>query len=281
MQALITGLLVVGIVLALYYHYHRTGFYVNGLVLIDTEAKVTKFVNEVINVPTGADQPILYCDVEGINLCRDGSISIFTIYLLPSNTVYLIDVYSLKQRAFLTANDSGSTLRSILESKAVDKVFFDVRNDSDALFAHYGIRLSGIKDLQLMEVGARYGGSEVRKYVSSLTKCIIRHSKLSNDEKAQCEMVKMRGAKLYAPNQGGRYDVFNERPLRRELVEYCMMDVRVLPSLYERYDSELKHPNKRDWRKRVDQATLQRVKDSQGPEYEPNGPHKTLSPWQS
>jgi hypothetical protein len=32
-------------------------------------------------------------------------------------------------------------------------VFFDLRNDSDALYAHYGIKLNFVIDVQLLEFG--------------------------------------------------------------------------------------------------------------------------------
>lgn len=47
------------------------------------------------------------------------------------------------------------SLQSILESPKTPKVFFDVRTDSDALFAQFGIKLAGIIDLQLMELASR------------------------------------------------------------------------------------------------------------------------------
>jgi len=40
-------------------------------------------------------------------------------------------------------------LKDILESATTPKVFFDIRNDSGALFAHFGIALQGVQDVQL------------------------------------------------------------------------------------------------------------------------------------
>jgi hypothetical protein len=37
--------------------------------------------------------------------------------------------------AFSTAGTNGQTLKTILESETIPKVFFDVRNDSDALYS--------------------------------------------------------------------------------------------------------------------------------------------------
>ena len=46
------------------------------------------------------------------------------------------------------------SLKAILESPKTPKVFFDVRMDSDALYALFGVKLAGIIDLQLMEVAS-------------------------------------------------------------------------------------------------------------------------------
>jgi exonuclease 3'-5' domain-containing protein 1 len=55
--------------------------------------------------------------------------------------VYLIDVHTLGEEAFDTAGVGEITLKDILQDEEIPKVFFDVRNDSDALFSHFGIAL--------------------------------------------------------------------------------------------------------------------------------------------
>jgi exonuclease 3'-5' domain-containing protein 1 len=60
-------------------------------------------------------------------------------------------VHTLGERAFNTARASKKTLKDILQEKKIPKVFFDVCNDSATLFAHFGVALKGITDIQLME----------------------------------------------------------------------------------------------------------------------------------
>ncbi|GLA08253.1 hypothetical protein AnigIFM60653_009782 [Aspergillus niger] len=69
--------------------------------------------------------------------------------------------------AFDYATTTGKTLRSILESDGIPKVFFDVRNDSAAMFHQYQVELAGIYDLQVMEVGTR---ARPGKYLASPAK---------------------------------------------------------------------------------------------------------------
>ncbi|TAQ86185.1 hypothetical protein B7494_g5478 [Chlorociboria aeruginascens] len=105
----------------------------------------------------------------------EGKISLETakssssVFLQPPNTVHLLDVQMLKDTKFTTPGTSGQTLKSILEAPTTPKIFFDVRNDSDALYAHYGIALQGVQDIQLMENASR---SYSKNFLAGLAKCI-------------------------------------------------------------------------------------------------------------
>ena len=43
-------------------------------------------------------------------------------------------------------------IRELLEDPDFPKIFFDCRQDSDALFHQFGVLLRGVRDLQLMEL---------------------------------------------------------------------------------------------------------------------------------
>jgi len=133
---------------------------------IDSVELVTAVVKNLIGLPT--TPPSLYIDLEGVNLSRQGSISILQIHVAPKNKSYLIDIHGLGSKAFDTG-ERDYTLRSVLQSASIPKVFFDVRNDSDALFSHFGMALAGIVDLQVMEYASR---TFRKKFVNGLSKCI-------------------------------------------------------------------------------------------------------------
>jgi exonuclease 3'-5' domain-containing protein 1 len=81
-------------------------------------------------------EPTMYIDLEGVNLCREGSLSILILLIdtgIPTIRVCLIDIYSLGSQVFNTTGIKGKTLKDILHNEKIPKVFFDVRNDSDAL----------------------------------------------------------------------------------------------------------------------------------------------------
>ncbi|KAK0612665.1 ribonuclease H-like domain-containing protein [Bombardia bombarda] len=237
--------------------------------LIDTPAAVSTLVDALDGQPT--TPPSLYMDLEGINLSRHGSISILQVFVLPSRQTYLVDIHTLGDKAFSTQGANGRTLREILESDATPKVFFDIRNDSDALYSHFHIKLAGIQDLQLMELATR---TFSRKFVNGLAKCIERDSPLSTDERVAWKAVKEKGAKLFAPERGGTYQVFNERPLSEEIRLYCAQDVQFLPRLWSHYDAKLT----KTWETRVREVSNDRVTLSQSSDYNGKGQHMALAP---
>lgn len=238
--------------------------------LVDSEPLVIDLIDDLDNLPT--QPPSLYLDIEGVNLSRNGSISIIQIFVLPKSHIFLIDIFSLQEKAFCTSNRSGTDLRSILESALVPKVFFDVRNDSDALFAHFQISLQGIQDVQLLEIATR---SYSKGWVTGLAKCIEKDAQLSAEAIAVLKATKQKGTSLFAPEHGGSYEVFNSRPMPQDIVDYCTQDVVYLPILWKIYDQKISTP----WIRKVQDATLERVRVSQTASYEPRGKNKILSPW--
>ena len=203
-----------------------------------------------------------------------GSISIVTVYVLPRQHVYLVDVHALGAAAFDTAASDGPTFRAILESPDVTKVFFDVRNDSDALHAHFGIRLRGVEDVQLMENASRPAGR--RRFVNGLDRCIERDSGATPAQRQVWQAAKARGLRLFHPSRGGSYEAFNERPLSADLETYCVNDVLFLPVLRTRYLPRLAS----SWRAKVAEETARRVLESQGPSYVPQAESKKFGPWE-
>lgn len=84
---------------------------------IDTCAVLTNFIYSLINWP-----PIsLYVDLGGINLSREGTITIMQILVHPSNGIYLIDIYTLGYNAFRASGLLGKTFKGVLEDVRIRK----------------------------------------------------------------------------------------------------------------------------------------------------------------
>ena len=237
--------------------------------LVDTCTAVADLIDAIANLPTSP--PSLYIDLEGVNLSRHGSVSILQVHFSPDNRTYLIDIHTLGDKAFSTAGASGQTLKGILESDSIPKVFFDVRNDSDALFSHFRISLAGVHDIQLMELATR---TFSRRCVNGLAKCIERGISLTVSEREVWKETKEKGLVLFAPERGGSYEVFNARPLPEDVMLYCIQDVHFMPKLWRHYNDKMTVI----WAAKVQQATRERVALSQTATYNGKGKHMALAP---
>jgi exonuclease 3'-5' domain-containing protein 1 len=86
--------------------------------IVSTEKQMVDLVDQLalLNNPRNHGSPSLFIDLEGVGLCRDGSISILTLLIHRGGSrgttgrVYLIDVYSMGPRAFNTAVAERKTL---------------------------------------------------------------------------------------------------------------------------------------------------------------------------
>ncbi|OAX77410.1 hypothetical protein ACJ72_08292 [Emergomyces africanus] len=243
--------------------------------LIDSTPSLVEVLDSLDNLPTSP--PSLYIDLEGINLSREGSISILQLFNHPKEQVYLIDVHLLGETAFTTTGTNGTSLKSILECADTPKVFFDVRNDSNALFFHFGIRLRGVEDIQLMENATRPGLAGRKKFVSGLARCVEQDAPVSPAAKKSWKEKRDTGLRLSLPDRGGSVEVFNLRPMPRAIKEYCAQHLLFLPLLRSLYWLKLSP----EWEGKVASATKERVRVSQTLTYQPNTRDKTLSPWQS
>jgi exonuclease 3'-5' domain-containing protein 1 len=237
--------------------------------IIDTVDLVRKLIEDIEN--SQPCPPFIFMDLEGVNLSRHGSVAIMQVLVPPVRQVHLVDVHRLKALAFETPSTGGLTLKAILESEQFPKVFFDVRNDSDALYSHFQIKLSGVVDLQLLEFATR----GVRgKYLKGLSKCISETTALSWAESREWREVKEAGQKLFDPEQGGRYEVFHERPLPLALVNYCVQDVLYMPKLLLSYAGRLQPLPA----SQVQLETISRILLSQSPHFNGKGRHMAVGP---
>jgi exonuclease 3'-5' domain-containing protein 1 len=125
-----------------------------------------------------------------------------------------------------------SILKDILQDEEILKVFFDVRNDSDALFAHFDVALQGIEDVQLMESATRKTTAS-RKFLTGLTKCVKNNpiTSFGRNGLASWKLAKERGERLFKAEHGGSYEVTNRRPIPGDIIPYCVGDVQYLPGL--------------------------------------------------
>ncbi|KAJ6482474.1 ribonuclease H-like domain-containing protein [Mycena sanguinolenta] len=222
----------------------------------------------------------LAVDLEGVAICRSGTLCIMQLKASESDTIWLVDIVVLGANAFEATGAGGHSLKSILESSSVKKLFFDVRNDSDTLFNLFGVALANVLDLQLLEVAVR--SSNLRgppRFVTGLVSCLgtyLAPLKSAAIVRSWAE-VKEAGLLLFTPERGGEYEIFEKRPLAPELVKYCAQDVALLHEL----EVVLHHrigPRGHNWEQRVRAESAVRVNFARLANYVPRGQHKALAP---
>jgi exonuclease 3'-5' domain-containing protein 1 len=250
---------------------------------VSDTAKLSKCLDLVFDILLDvliSDSPPLYLDLEGTKLSRNGQTSLFTLHISKgySSIKLILDIKTLQKKAFTTSSASPKfdSLKDILECGEIPKIFFDVRNDSDALFAHFGIALEGVLDIQLMENASRPAWPS-KRFLNGLKNCIEGDAPLSRQEKQAWTAAKLKGEKLWNPEKGGSYKVLDVRPLSKDLFEYCIQDVVLLPTLRTIYWGKLSG----EWKEKVEEASMDRVRESQRPEYNPQGPNRSLGPWEA
>ncbi|KIL90089.1 hypothetical protein FAVG1_06827 [Fusarium avenaceum] len=227
-------------------------------VWVDTAPAMSELVYALDNYRR--DKPMMFVDVQGATLSRNGAISIMQIYDAVDHVAYLIDVATRGQRCFTTPAKNGRTLKQVLENENIIKVFFDVRADSEALYTHHSIVLQGIHDVQLMEVATR---SYCRGYVSDLSFCIGRDATFTTED--MINWIHLTGTRIgpFSADTDGSLEVFHQRHLLNGTRLYSSQKFHFLVQLYAHYKSKLTP----EWEERMISASADRVQQSQSADF--------------
>jgi exonuclease 3'-5' domain-containing protein 1 len=148
-----------------------------------------------------------------------------------------------------------------------------VRNDSDALFSLYGIKIKTVYDIQLLEVAFRRSKNLYSKTVKGLGNAVLEYVKPG----PSWAEVKEAGKRLLFPTNGGSYELFEKRPLDQRILEYAANDVALLFALVAVLGGRLGGVCAK-WRERVLKASSNRVSESHQIDYNPDGNNRGLSP---
>jgi exonuclease 3'-5' domain-containing protein 1 len=197
---------------------------------VDTEALVKEMLDALPIYHS--DTPLLSVDVEGLDLGKShGETYLIQISDSHSHHLYTIDILTLGHQAFQTTATAGKwTLRKLLQSVWVLKLFCDIRSDSRALFTQFGIHLRGIKDIQNMELASRQEPHK-RHWRNGLVRLIDSYGGLTWEEKRRFRTYKTSGQ---AVCKSWGYSQFGVRPLRADLALYAVNDVFYLHRVYEK-----------------------------------------------
>jgi exonuclease 3'-5' domain-containing protein 1 len=94
---------------------------VSNFELADTLPLLATCLAEISPLPLPSQAISLAVDLEGVDLCRHGRVSIMQIMSNLSAKVWLIDVTVLGRQAFDYTDPDGRSLRGILEGEGIRK----------------------------------------------------------------------------------------------------------------------------------------------------------------
>jgi exonuclease 3'-5' domain-containing protein 1 len=178
-----------------------------------------------------------FCDMEGNNLGRDGTISLLQITIRSLNKTWIFDVTVLKEVVFGTNSPAGNSIRRVLECQEVQTAWFDCRGDGNALMFKAQVRMQNVFDMSLLELTVRQNDF-YKEYRWGLDKSIGRLPKsvISFEEYAEWHKIKNAGKSLC--RQHG-YQLFDKRPLVDVLKAYAGQDTIYMPHIYDMYMKRL------------------------------------------
>jgi len=123
----------------------------------------------------------------------------------------------------------GGGLKELLECRGLQKAMYDVRNDADALYAQFGVRVVGAVDVQILFGYTHQERSD--PYLKGLGKALDEYGRLMRwtaSQRRDMELVKERGLRPFSDEHGGAPSVWRARPLLTHLAIYAALDVRHL-----------------------------------------------------
>ncbi|RAH44715.1 uncharacterized protein BO95DRAFT_326579, partial [Aspergillus brunneoviolaceus CBS 621.78] len=210
----------------------------------------------------------LYIVLKGVNLSREGTLSLMLIYLECMDNIHAVDLETLGARAFSTTASSRLyntiSLQAILESPNRTKVFFEVWNGSDALFSQFQIRLQRVADLQLMQHAASEGWRRDNSRVTNLAACIKDDAGLTEPEARRWRAEKERGrSNCFYLGRDGDSHILRRRPLDNDFLNYCSADIAHFAKLDRQYRRQLDE----FWKWVVEREAQARVVESQQPRF--------------
>lgn len=206
------------------------------MIFIETEEQALQACHQL------KEEQILSVDCEGNRLGRNGSLDLVAVHGVCSKCVFIFDVYALGNRVF----ECG--LRNILESSSIEKLMFDCRKDSDALYHLYNVGLNNVTDLQLMDVTCNRSNNKSKvsvpsrshpKYWQILGQNLDKLRGLGTCIESVLGESNVAESKKVVQRQMQQSDsLWRQRPLPEDLLSYCCEDVKNLHNLFIMFSSQ-------------------------------------------
>ena len=193
--------------------------------LVDDESDLQDAISE-LKRKVEDQNTLIAVDCEGVSLSRKGALTIITV--ATEDLVYIFDVLKLGRIIF------SSGLGEILADKFREKLMFDCRQDSDALWHQFHVKLAGVLDLQLLEVIYRRETASAKTRFSTRNRRSQRTRRTGEVENIngfrRCIELYVKDEKLVKVKDKGKElikedeKVWRKRPLTDALIKYCVVD---------------------------------------------------------
>jgi len=194
-------------------------------------------------------------DLEGFHLGRNGRLGLVQVARESEGPVYLIDVIALELAG--SKEILQTVLKQIFEDCPKEKLLFDVRADAAALYHQYGVRLTNVRDLQILYASStaygppeQYLNGKVMQNLPGIERTIDA-LEISPDDKDWLSSTKNAGRAAMRSAEGADGAIWLKRPLDTALLQYAANDVNVLFSIFEKWKT---------WMPQVDLATLSNMR---------------------
>lgn len=122
-----------------------------------------------------------------------------------------------------------------------------------------------------MDIARKRSRNISAKFVSGLTKCIEQYVGPSSAWKE----VKEAGNRLFSPEKGGSYTIFEQRPLDPLILAYCAQDVALMFQLETAMERTIVG---KGWEERILLGSANRVAESKSSSYAGQGRHRAIAP---
>ncbi len=170
-------------------------------------------------------------DLEGDNLCRNGKINYIQLYVIQTDQVFIFNCSCLEK------SDVKSALGPLFEQKSISKYMFDCRSDVDALYHQYDIKLNGVVDVQLYEIGFRKcNGQQRTRFYHGLYKTLSEYGHQLSITRNQLAIKDRYSMQFKQKN-------FLLNVNDPDVLEYLRIDIIYLKKLYQIFNSKVGHGN--------------------------------------
>lgn len=227
------------------------------VVRVNSTAALTSFLESIDELQT--EPPSLYVDGEW---SRGEAVEFLHIFVAPRNVLYRIPLHGKRDLYLWFETVTGASLMSILQSRSIPKVFFNAQGLLYVLWKWHAVFLSGIHDLQLMELASRHQ-KFLKEDVASFSECV------------EGETIRIGEITGRLPDKKGYYI---EDRISPTLPSVVIRRLELFPALWEIYHTRLCYPGRAFWMEQVQLQTAERVADTRRPDFDPGVDDLALGP---